>query len=101
MIHTKAKLHNPRFLTPSGVAETGQRDGRDTQEALARSGVRLLAHRSQPAPSGAGGRQRPHPGRASFNDELEMIELEEAYFEAKDRLDGLRKQIKARVRRSK
>lgn len=27
---------NPRFLTPSGVAETGQRDGRKAQEALAR-----------------------------------------------------------------
>jgi hypothetical protein len=30
------KRSNPRFLTPFGVAETGQRDGLDTQEALAR-----------------------------------------------------------------
>lgn len=44
---------------------------------------------------------RLYPIILELNDELEMIELEEAYFEAKDRLDGLRQQIKARVRCSK
>ncbi len=30
------RSYKPPFGTPSGVAKTGRRDGRDTQEALAR-----------------------------------------------------------------
>ena len=57
---------NPRFLTPFGASKTGQRGGRETTEALARlhSG-RVAQSRRSPSLPGAGGRQRPHPGRAS------------------------------------
>ena len=40
------KGSGPRFLTPSGVAETGRRGGRETQEALARLHSARVAHRS-------------------------------------------------------
>ena len=46
--------------------ETGQRGGRKTQEALARlHSARVAKSRHRAALPGAGGRQRPHPGRAS------------------------------------
>lgn len=41
-----SKSHKPPLGTPSGVAETGRRDGRETQEALARLHSARVAHRS-------------------------------------------------------
>ena len=49
------KRSNPRFLTPFGVAETGQRDGLDTQEALARLHSGRSLNRSQPCAAEGGG----------------------------------------------
>ena len=55
---------DPRFLTPFGVAETGLRDGRDTQEALARLHSGGSLNRSHAFAAEGGGSFAAPTGRA-------------------------------------
>ena len=59
-----AEGYDPRFLTPSGVAETGRRGGRETQEALARLHSGRSLNRSQPCAAEGGGSFAAPTGRA-------------------------------------
>jgi hypothetical protein len=64
------EICNPRFLTPFGVAETGQRAGEKHKKPWHASTPPARSTARRAALPGAGGRQRPHPGRASFGDWL-------------------------------